>query len=300
MSGVLAVVAAGLCAGFLERRHLRADTRLHASALWGTLTLLLNGAVFVMLGLQMRQVLHRVDGYDSKYLQVLVLLLTFTLFAVRLVWTLVLDWRTRHPRQGSAEKPPGLAMLLVPVLCGVRGSLALSATLSIPLFTATGDAMPGRNLAVFLAASTIAMTLLVSGLLLPFLEVGASVDTTPLPTTMQNARVAIARAATRVIDAIPLETVSLQLREWAMTMRHLNESRIAASQTSEDTSKPHRGELTAQRELSMRILAAQRQELRRLQKEDGVAQAIVQEFEVEFDLAEIALDRLEWKDQQRA
>ena len=77
-----------------------------------------------MLGLQMRQVLHRVDGYDSKYLQVLVLLLTLTLFAVRLVWTLVLDWRTRHPRQGAAEKPPGLAMLLVPVLCGVRGSLA--------------------------------------------------------------------------------------------------------------------------------------------------------------------------------
>ena len=104
VSGVLAVVAAGLCAGFLERRHLRADTRLHGSALWGTVTLVLNGAIFVMLGLQMRQVLHRVDGYDSKYLQVLVLLLTFTLFAVRLVWTLVLDWRTRHPRQWGLGK----------------------------------------------------------------------------------------------------------------------------------------------------------------------------------------------------
>lgn len=227
------------------------------------------------------------------------LLLTFTLFAVRLVWTLVLDWRTRHPRQGAAEKPPGLAMLLVPVLCGVRGSLALSATLSIPLFTATGAAMPGRDLAVFLAASTIATTLLLSGLLLPFLNIGARVDATPMP-TMQSARVAIARAAMRVIDAIPLETVSTQLREWAMTMRHLNESRIAASQSSENTSKSHIGELTAQRELSMRILGAQRQELRRMQKEDGVSQAIVQEFEVEFDLAEIALSRLEWKDQQRA
>ena len=50
VSGVLAVVAAGLCAGVLERRHLRADTRLRGSALWGTATLVLNGAVFVMLG----------------------------------------------------------------------------------------------------------------------------------------------------------------------------------------------------------------------------------------------------------
>ena len=141
--------------------------------------------------------------------------------------------------------------------------------------------------------------MLLSGLLLPLLKVGTRVDATPMP-TMQSARVAISRAAMRVIDAIPLETVSTQLREWAMTMRHLNESRIAASQTSEDTSKPHRGELTAQRELSMRILGAQRQELRRLQKEDGVAQSIVQEFEIEFDLAEIALDRLEWKEQQPA
>ena len=118
--------------------------------------------------------------------------------------------------------------------------------------------------------------------------------------TMQTARVAIAGAAMRVIDAIPLETVSMQLREWAMTMRHLNESRIGASQPSDDTPNPHRGELTAQRELSMRILGAQRQELSRLQNEGGVVHAIVQEFEIEFDLAEIALNRLDWKDQPLA
>jgi hypothetical protein len=113
-------------------------------------------------------------------------------------------------------------------------------------------------------------------------------------------RVAIASAAMRAIDAIPLETASMQLREWAMTMRHLNESRIGASQTSEDTSTPHRGELTAQRELAMRILDAQRRELSRLENEGGVAPAIVQEFELEFDLAEIALNQRDWKDQQPA
>lgn len=60
------------------------------------------------------------------------------------------------------------------------------------------------------------------------------------------------------------------------------------------------GRFTAQRELSVRILGAQRQELSRLQNEHGVAHAVVQEFELEFDLAEIALSRFEGKDQKFA
>ena len=85
-----------------------------------------------------------------------------------------------------------------------------------------------------------------------------------------------------------------------MALSQLNESGMASSQTPEDTSKPHRLELTARCELSMRILGAQRQELSRLQNEHGVAHAVVQEFELEFDLAEIALSRFEGKDQKFA
>ena len=50
----------------------------------------------------------------------------------------------------------------------------------------------------------------------------------------------------------------------------------------------------------MRILGAQRQELSRLQNEDGVAQAVVQEFEIAFDLPEIAVSRFEWRVQRLA
>ncbi len=48
----------------LDRKHLRASTRLNGTALWSTATLRLNGAVFVMLGLEMRQVMRSVDGYS--------------------------------------------------------------------------------------------------------------------------------------------------------------------------------------------------------------------------------------------
>ena len=178
----------------LDRRHLRATTRLNGIALWSTVTLSLNGAVFVMLGLVMRQVLHRVDGYSRWHLLGYVALLTLALFALRMAWTLLLAWWARRKRAADGESLPSFTMLVVTVLCGVRGSLALSATLSIPLVTAAGTAMPGRDLAVFLAAGTIAATLLLSGLVMPFLKVRPTSDDGVL-LTAPGVHVAIARVA---------------------------------------------------------------------------------------------------------
>ena len=229
---MLAVVAAGLCGGVLDRRHLRATTRLNGIALWSTVTLSLNGAVFVMLGLDMRQVLHRVDGYSRWHLLGYVALLTLALFAVRLAWTMLLAWWSRRQRAADGESLPSFTMQVVAVLCGVRGSLALSATLSIPLVTAAGTAMPGRDLAVFLAAGTIAATLLLSGVVMPFLKVRpAGEDASVL--TVRGVHVAIARAALRAIDGDPLAAVSTKVREWATTWKRLYESRLAALESPE-------------------------------------------------------------------
>ena len=146
VSGVLAVVAAGLCGGVLDHRHLRATTRLNGVALWSMVTLVLNGAVFVMLGLEMPQVLQRVEGYSRWHLLGYVALLTLAVFAVRLVWTLLLAWWSRRRQSDAGEGLPNFGLVMVAVLCGVRGSLALSATLSIPLFTAAGaDAARARS-----------------------------------------------------------------------------------------------------------------------------------------------------------
>lgn len=174
VSGVLAVVAAGLLGGVLDRKHLRASTRLNGLALWSTVTLSLNGAVFVMLGLMMRQGLHRIDGYSLWDLLGYVALLTLTLYALRMVWTLLMAWWSSRSRVAGEANVTSFKMLVLTVMCGVRGSLALSATLSIPLLTAAGEAMPGRDLAIFLAAATIAATLLLSGVVMPFLKVRAA------------------------------------------------------------------------------------------------------------------------------
>ncbi len=295
VSGVLAVVAAGLCGGVLDRKHLRASTRLNGVALWSTVTLTLNGAVFVMLGLEMRQVLQRVDGYSRWTLLGYVALLTLTLFAVRLLWTLLLAWWSRRSRAVANESLPSFTMLVVTVLCGVRGSLALSAALAIPLLTAAGTAMPGRDVAIFLAAGTIAATLLLSGVVTPFLKIRSTADEAAF-LTPTNVHMAIARVALKVIDEDPLNAVSSKVREWASTWKRLYESRVAAlDSTNSEACAVHHRDLAAQRSLSMNVLLAQRRELSRLHDSGVLSHAVLQEVEVELDLAEIALDKLEWR-----
>jgi monovalent cation/hydrogen antiporter len=294
VSGVLAVVAAGLCGGVLDRKHLRASTRLNGVALWNTVTLTLNGAVFVMLGLVMRQVLHRVDGYSRWYLLGYVALLTLILFALRLGWTLLMAWWSSRNRAPGDATLTSFKMLVIAVMCGVRGSLALSATLSIPLLTADGAAMPGRDLAIFLAATTIAATLLLSGIAMPFLKVKATQKTTHLSTT--GVHLALAHVALSVIEVERIKAASTKVREWAATWKQLYESRVAALDRTELAAcELHRCELSAQRELSMNVLHAQRRELARLQEVGAVSHAVVQEVEVELDLAEIALEKLDWR-----
>jgi len=220
--------------------------------------------------------------------------LTLAVFALRLAWTLLLAWWSRRGQSDAAEGLSSFGLVMVAVLCGVRGSLALSATLSIPLATSIGADLPGRDLAVFLAAGTIAATLLLSGVATAFLKVGPNARAKRLLTT-QEAHVAIAQAGLRVFEADPAVAVSRTVREWTTTWKHLYESRVAAMQSLPDASCPHRSDLAAQRLLSMQVLSAQRRRLVRLHKAGVLEHAVMQEIEVELDLAEITLDRLEWR-----
>lgn len=169
VSGVLAVVAAGLCSGIVDRKHLGAESRLHGTAVWKTAELALNGAVFVLLGLQLRQVLHRVAGYSAWTLLLYVLLLVLALVLLRGGWIALgaAAARLRSLWTGTRTSAlhAGAGELAVVGLSAARGSITLTAALAIPLTTADGAAMPGRNLAVILAAGTIAVTLLLQAAL---------------------------------------------------------------------------------------------------------------------------------------
>ncbi|HTP99586.1 MAG TPA: Na+/H+ antiporter [Casimicrobiaceae bacterium] len=169
VSGILAVVAAGLYSGSHDARHLTLATRRHAWEVWTMLLYVFNGLVFLLLGLELPSVLARIAGTPWQDLALYAIALWAALNVVRLVWIFPLAnlrpflFRKVREREGFPN-PRGVFIV---GWAGLRGSVTMAAALSIPLVAGGGAPFPGRDLLIFLAASSIVLTLVVNGLTLP-------------------------------------------------------------------------------------------------------------------------------------
>ena len=169
-SGVLAVVAAGLYLGRKSSQFFSPGVRLQAQAVWDSLTFILNGFVFVLIGLQLRSVLAGVNELGIRKLIVYGAVFSLLLILVRLMWTFPGAYiahfiRTRLLHQN--ENRPGVRQVFVVGWTGMRGVIALAAAVSLPQTIADGSPFPHRDLIVFLTFCVIVVTLVFQGLTLP-------------------------------------------------------------------------------------------------------------------------------------
>jgi CPA1 family monovalent cation:H+ antiporter len=171
VSGILAIVAAGFYAGMHDTKHLSVATRRHAWEVWNMLLYVFNGLAFLLLGLQLRGVEQAMQGESWASLAGYALALYAAITILRVLWVYpgtylpLLVSKRRREREGW---PSPRAVFLVG-WAGIRGSVTLAAALSVPLVTAAGAPFPGRDLILFLAGTTIVLTLAVNGLSLPVL-----------------------------------------------------------------------------------------------------------------------------------
>jgi CPA1 family monovalent cation:H+ antiporter len=171
-SGVIAVVVCGL---FISRRSstfFSPGVRLQARAVWDALEFLLNGLVFVLLGLQLPYVLDGIHGHGHLSLLKYALVFCAILVLLRLAWmypaTRATWWvRTRVLKQ-IYERPKS-NQAFVMGWTGMRGVVALAAANSLPLTLNDGSPFPQRSLIIFLTFSLILVTLVLQGLSLPWL-----------------------------------------------------------------------------------------------------------------------------------
>jgi Na+/H+ antiporter len=165
VSGVLAVVAAGLYSGWRDPIRMSAETRQTAYAVWSLLIFWLNGIAFVLLGLQAPSLLRSVsDHYSVLALAGFTAAVAATAMLARFVWVFpgtYLPHLFKHVR--ATETRPSLGGVCVVGWAGMRGTVTLAAALSIPLALPDGTSFPGRDIVIFLAFGVIAVTLLVQG-----------------------------------------------------------------------------------------------------------------------------------------
>jgi len=172
VSGVLAVVAAGLYAGWRDPVRTDVQTRQTVSTVWSTLLFWLNGLAFVLLGLQFPRLFAAVNGhYTLLQLIGFTLAIAGTAAVARIAWffpgaylPFLLSAKVR-----ATETRPSWQAVLVGGWAGLRGAVTLAAALSLPLLLPDGSPFPYRDLVIFLAFGVIVVSLLVQGTTLEWL-----------------------------------------------------------------------------------------------------------------------------------
>ncbi|MBQ3106892.1 MAG: cation:proton antiporter, partial [Eggerthellaceae bacterium] len=182
MSGVIAVVAAGLVCGVKNRSAAPSSARMNivSSSVWRVVSFGLNGIVFVLLGTQLPKVM-RTSWQDvaisNEILVAYVLGLTLLLYLIRFIWVLgleVLEWKRSRKGAGLESrfgKNGEWRSVLITTLSGAKGTITLAAVLSAPTHISLAPAVvfPQRDLIVFLASGVIVVTLLVATFVVPLL-----------------------------------------------------------------------------------------------------------------------------------
>lgn len=171
-SGVLATIACGLYLGRHSSGVYSLKARMESEALWNTLDFILNGLVFLLLGLQLPAILSDIGGIGAGRLIWDGVLFSAIVIGLRMIWVFPAAWLSvqigrRFLQRQTANREPRRVFLLG--WAGMRGVLALTAAFSLPTKLGDGSPFPQRSLIIFLAFCVIFATLVLQGLSMPLL-----------------------------------------------------------------------------------------------------------------------------------
>jgi CPA1 family monovalent cation:H+ antiporter len=169
VSGVLAVVAGGLFLSVKSHLYLSQRSRLRGANVWSTLGFVLNGLIFMLIGLQLPFIINQLGDVRLSQAIGYGLLITGVLVVGRILSTLGASvftvWVSKYIT--TADSRPGWKNPIIFGWAGMRGVVSLAAALSIPLYLHNGTPFPQRNLILFITFMVILLTLVVQGLTLP-------------------------------------------------------------------------------------------------------------------------------------
>lgn len=232
VSGILAAVAAGVATNFGDLN--RADyisERMQTAGTWAMVESAFNGAIFLLLGLQLPSIIGvtlRDAGHDWWILVGYVAIISIALLALRWIWLMLGVSRSLHKahQAGKLVKKPDLWLNLATTLAGIRGAVTLAGALSVPLLLNNGQPFPARDMLIFLATGTILFTLVIGSIGLPLVLRRVQAVSEPESVREERqARIAACRAAINSL-AMSDDDAAQQPTEW-QAQQHEIEGRIA-------------------------------------------------------------------------
>jgi Na+/H+ antiporter len=304
-SGILAAVAAGITMSYAEQSGQALPiTRVRRNAVWETVQFAANGVIFVLLGEQLpdiaagaAQVVRETGHHEPVWLLFYVVAINFALAALRFLWVWVSLRYTmfRAARNGKTFNKPGWRLIAATTVAGARGAITLAGILTLPLFLNDGSPFPARDLAIFLAAGVIILSLIAASIGLPVLLKGLELPPEPSHQEEEDrARIAASEAAIHAIEHLQHELgegrpdADIYADVGARIMELYRERIDGRSKTGDEAQRVRKAE-DIDRELRLAGLRAERDEIYRLGRSRKLSDELVRKLVREVDLTEARL-----------
>jgi Na+/H+ antiporter len=308
LSGILSAVAAGMMQSWLDLLPRQTSTRLLNRSVWGLLEFVFNGLIFLMLGLQLPDILKAVASHETSLWPTLLwrCLEVVAIFAVlvllRYVWVQS-TWRMigalrRWRGNGQLTELPTARSCWLLTVGGVRGAVTLAGILSVPLLVSTGVEFPERDLLIFIAAGVILLSLVSACIALPLLLRGVDIGSDEvLEREVREAWRATAEAAIRELEKADTEEIAPENDATQAALATEARARVMSEyrhhldvfNDSAEAQATSRQTQALERRLRLRALRAQRLELYSLQRQHRIGDDVLRKVLAELDLSEAQL-----------
>jgi CPA1 family monovalent cation:H+ antiporter len=286
LSGVLAAVAAGLVIGARFGTILSPNSRVLWLSTWKMVGFVLNGFVFVLVGLELPEILAGLGDRAPIHVLGLVALVGAVVVVTRLLWVFAASLLPGSPRRVFARTDPRLAKRLTFVVAwaGLRGAVSLAAALALP------ETFPERNLIVLLTFAIILITLVGQGLTLPIVVRRAAWDGVEI----DGDEGAVARAAAYQAG---LDEITRSRTNWPghqplfdrLEASLRDRTQHLATEDPAETAE-RRQERIEHEEIQRGVIAAQRTAVIELRDQREISDLTLRSIERELDLEEIRME----------
>jgi CPA1 family monovalent cation:H+ antiporter len=300
-SGVLAVVSTGLMISWRAPEIFSYHTRIRNRAVWDTAIFLLNGFIFILIGLQLPLILQDLGAYNKTELIIYGLLVSGVTILVRILWVFSAAYsplgKNRDSNRGYSYGDDWKNVLIV-AWTGTRGVVSLATALALPLTLMDGSAFPQRSLILFLSFVVIFMTLVVQGLSLPLLIRLLKVSAHPDHDDVDKERELRLLLANSTLNFIDTELQASLNEHTKITIRkpHLETISSLAKHLRilEEETVQNGGKFIGDQKLAAQqeILSFQRKILIDFHKEGTYDQSTLRRIEQELDHAELLTGKL--------
>jgi len=261
---------------------------LNAWSVWETVIFILNGLIFILIGLQLPVILKNIQDHSFLTLLFYASIISITTIVLRLIWvypaTYLPRWFSKRIRQ--REKRPNPRFVTIVAWSGMRGVVSLAAALALPL--SFGKVVfPNRDMIIFLTFSVIFATLVIQGISLPHLIKWLGIK--PSDEEQHEEQEARLKIVTKVIEHIE-ENYSLTLTDEVLNqVKTKYEIRVQRIRKGEQAGKLSEEQVTDFHRVQREIIDVERSMLNSMRKEGSISEEALRKIEYELDLEETRL-----------